>query len=46
VAEHREHGDAWFVSEGFMPHEEVVATGGQLLLSEELRQRMPEDRDD
>jgi hypothetical protein len=46
ISEHREYGNAWFVSEGFTAAEEVVVTGGQLLLSEELRRLIPEDGDD
>lgn len=46
IADHHEKGDGWFVSEGFSPGEKVVITGGQMLLSEEFRWRIPEEDDD
>jgi len=46
VSEHRDYGDAWFVATGFEPQQEIVVTGGQLLLSEELRRQLPEGEDD
>ncbi len=46
VTEHVEYGDAWFVSQGFRAGDEVVVTGGQLLLSEEFRRQIPAEGDD
>jgi hypothetical protein len=46
VSEHRDYGDAWFVGTGFEPQQEIVVTGGQLLLSEELRRQLPQAEDD
>jgi hypothetical protein len=46
IPEHRDYGTAWFVGEGFTADEEVVATGGQMLLSEELRGQIPDEDDD
>jgi hypothetical protein len=38
-----EHGEAWFVAQGFAPGEEAVVVGGQMLLSEEQRRAAPKD---
>jgi len=41
-----EMGDAWFVTGVLAPGERVVRTGAQMLLSEELRSQIPEERSD
>jgi hypothetical protein len=46
IAEYREYGGAWFVSRGLAPGDRIVVTGGQTLLSEELRRQIPDEADD
>jgi hypothetical protein len=46
IPEYRDHGSVWFVTRGFFPGEVVVATGAQMLLSEEFRRQIPEEDDD
>jgi hypothetical protein len=46
IALYQEQGEAWFVPEGFAPGEKVVASGGQMLLSEEIRRLAPTAQDD
>ncbi len=41
VGAHRELGEDWFVSKGFVAHEDVVVVGAQMLLSEEQRRNTP-----
>lgn len=42
----RELGDAWFVTGTLAPGERIVRSGAQMLLSEELRSQIPEERGD
>jgi Na+-transporting NADH:ubiquinone oxidoreductase subunit NqrC len=35
--------DGYFISEGLQPDEELVITGGQMLLSEEMRGQIPDE---
>lgn len=46
VATHGEHGEDWFVADGFAPGEDAVVVGGQMLLSEEQRRNAPKNGDD
>jgi hypothetical protein len=46
LASYRENGDEWFVSGALDPGDRIVVTGAQMLLSEELRSQIPEERDD
>lgn len=46
VADYRDHAGGWFVERGLAPGEEIVVTGGQVLLSEEFRQQIPDEDDD
>jgi hypothetical protein len=42
----RETGATWFVSGALAPGQRVVRSGAQMLLSEELRSQIPEERND
>lgn len=46
VAGYREYGDGWFVDRGFEAGTKIVTTGGQMLLSEEFRRRIPDEDDE
>lgn len=46
VKSYRERGEDWFVAEGFVPGQEAVVVGGQMLLSEEQRRIAPRGDDD
>jgi hypothetical protein len=46
LSAYRENGESWFVSGALNPGDRVVVTGAQMLLSEELRWQIPEERDD
>jgi len=47
ITVYREHGNFWFVDQGFAAGDKIVVTGGQMLLSEEFRGDIPdEDEDD
>ena len=46
VGAHQTHGADWFVAAGFAPGEQVVAVGGQMLLSEEQRGQLPKEGDE
>ena len=46
IPEYRDQGSVWFVTRGFVPGEVIVATGAQMLLSEEFRWRIPDEDDD
>ncbi len=46
ITAHYEHGDFWFVDRGLAAGDEIVVTGGQLLLSEEFRTDIPDEDDD
>ena len=43
LSDHREYGGGWFVSRGLAAGDKIVVTGGQMLLSEELRGQIPDD---
>ncbi len=38
--------DGWFVKEGFLPGEDIVLHGGQMLLSQEFRWSIPDEDND
>jgi hypothetical protein len=46
ITAYHEHGDFWFVDRGLAAGDEIVVTGGQLLLSEEFRTDIPDEDDD
>ncbi len=46
VTDYEEYGDGWFVRSGFQAESQLVVTGAQLLLSEELRGQIPREDDD
>ena len=46
VSEHQEYGADWRVQGLLQPGERVVVSGGQLLLSEEHKQQIPDEDDD
>lgn len=46
ITAYHEHGDFWFVDRGLAAGDEIVVTGGQLLLSEEFRTHIPDEDDD
>lgn len=46
IAAHRDIGRGWFVEDGFEPGSAIVVSGGQTLLSEQLRQQIPSDDGD
>ncbi|MFI3218458.1 MAG: hypothetical protein QX189_04990 [Methylococcales bacterium] len=43
IARYTLSNDGYFISEGLQPDEELVITGGQMLLSEELRRQIPDE---
>lgn len=43
---YREQSAGWFVEQGLAAGDEIVITGGQMLLSEEFRQHIPDEDDD
>ncbi|HYE33948.1 hypothetical protein [Methylocaldum sp.] len=46
ITAYREHGNSWFVDQGFAAGDRIVVTGGQMLLSEEFRGDIPDEDDD
>jgi hypothetical protein len=46
VSTSEEIGNAWFNAEGFQPRDEVVVSGAQLLLSEELKFQIRNENED
>jgi hypothetical protein len=46
ITAYREYGNFWFVDQGFSAGDKIVATGGQMLLSEEFRGDIPDEDDD
>ena len=46
LVDYRDDGDSWFVSDALQPGERIVVAGAQMLLSEEFRWQIPEERDD
>jgi hypothetical protein len=46
ISAYRDYAGAWFVNQGFAPGENIVVTGGQMLLSEEFRGQIPDEDDD
>jgi hypothetical protein len=46
VENHREQAERWLVPTGFRPGEHVVVVGAQMLISQELKGRIPEEDDD
>jgi hypothetical protein len=46
IREYRESGDVWFVNGALRPGDRIVIAGAQMLLSEELRAQIPEERVD
>jgi hypothetical protein len=46
VATSEEIGNGWFTADGFAPDDEVVVSGAQLLLSEELKYQIRNENED
>lgn len=46
VTDYEEYGDGWFVRSGLQGASQLVMTGAQLLLSEEMRGQIPREDDD